>query len=363
MCCSHIIFLGSSRPEIMAEIQAISQCTKFLRFILVLDGNFTRISLVLHLHKLLSWLWSKCSGVLSLSDSSAKLHRLEAIRTEEAGFNKDEELEHSDNVEEKSEEEFELQPVSLKEKVTKKSKKPNQVEGKRKKKRKSEGDELNVTAKKSKKTEKNNKKDSKKTAKEGKKVGKKRLTSKSKDKVETQNVTDDTIEDETGSTAWTHSNVDIGQNSEKNISHKEQNGTALSKDIRVDPKKIFRIEDCGNEVEGGESDSLQQKRIDIQQAFANDDVVEEFVKEKSEIEDASKPKDIDLSLPGWGAWAGVGIKPSEKKKKVFTKKADPAPPRKDKGLSHVTINEEKSKLFSKNQVRIGFRLQNFNFQF
>lgn len=295
------------------------------------------------------------SGVYVLLDSSTKLHRLEAIRTEDAG-NKDEDSEHGENVEEDSEEEFELQPVSLKEKVTKKSKKTNEIEGKRKKKkRKSEGDELEVTAKKSKQTEKTNK-DSRKTAKEGKKVGMKRLTSKSKDKFETQNVTENTILDESGSGAWTNSTVDISQKSEKKISHTEQNGTALSKDIRVDPKKVFRIEDHGHEVEGDESESLQQKRIDIQQAFANDDVMEEFVKEKSDIEDAAKPKDVDLSLPGWGTWAGVGIKPSEKKKKVFTKKADPGPPRKDKNLSHVIINEEKSKLFSKNQVRNGVRL-------
>ena len=252
-------------------------------------------------------------------------------------------------MEDESEEEFELQPVNHKEKVhvTKKSKKLNEVEGKKKKKRKSEGDELEVTAKKSKKTGKNNRKDSKKTAKETKKVGKKRLTSKSKDKFETQKATEDTILDESENDVWTNSTVDISQKSEKKISHTEQNGTGLSTDIRVDPKKIFRIEDHGHEVEG---ESLQQKRIDIHQAFANDDVMEEFVKEKSEIEDASKPKDVDLSLPGWGSWAGVGIKPSEKKKKAFTKKADPAPPRKDRNLSHVIINEEKSKLFSKNQV-------------
>ena len=284
---------------------------------------------------------------MSLSDSSGKLHRLEAIRTEEAG-NKDEDSEHDDNVEDESEEEFELQPVNHKEKATKKSKKPNEVEGKKKKKRKSEGDESEVTSKKSKKTEKTHKKDSKKTAKEGKKVGKKRLTSKSKDKFETKHATEDTILDESGSDAWTNNSTeDSSPKNEKKTSHTEQNGTALSKDIRVDPKKIFRIEDHGHEVEG---ESLQQKRIDIQQAFANDDVMEEFVKEKSEIEDAAKPKDVDLSLPGWGSWAGVGVKPSEKKKKAFIKKADPAPPRKDRNLSHVIINEEKSKLFSKNQV-------------
>ena len=122
----------------------------------------------------------------------------------------------------------------------------------------------------------------------------------------------------------------------------------------MDPTKIFRIEDQGNVGKDIESDSLQQKRIDIQQAFANDDVVEEFIQEKKEIEETSTPKDVDLSLPGWGSWAGAGIKPSVKKKEKFIKKADPAPPRKDKNLAHVIINEEKSQLFSRNQVRLDF---------
>lgn len=291
-----------------------------------------------------------CLCCVFFSDASTKLHRLQAIQTEETGDN-DEDLEHSDNIEEESEEEFELQPVSLEEETTKKSKKQKEVERKKKKKRKCEGDEADVTVKKSKKSAKSNKTDSRKTAKERKNAGKKKLTSKSKDKVESLHVANDTAEEETEKTTGTNSSVDIGGNSENNISHKEHDGRAVSKDIRVDPKKIFRIEDRGDEVEGDESDSLQQKRVNIQQAFASDDVVEEFVKEKSEIEEASKPKDIDLSLPGWGAWAGAGIKQSEKKKKRFVKKADPAPPRKDKDLSHVIINEEKSKLFTKNQVR------------
>lgn len=253
-------------------------------------------------------------------------------------------------MEEESEDEFELQPVSLAEKTTKKSKKQvvDQGTSTKKKKRKSDVEEVEVIAKKTKKSEKSNKTDSKKTAKEGKKAGKKKLASKSKDKVESLHVTGDTIETENADSA----NMDISGSSDNKMNRKEHNEMEISKskDIRVDPKKIFRIEDHGNEVQDGESESIQQKRIDIQQAFANDDVVEEFVQEKSEIEDASKPKDLDLSLPGWGAWAGAGIKPSEKKKKQFTKKADPAPLRRDKDLSHVIINEEKSKLFTKNQV-------------
>lgn len=124
---------------------------------------------------------------------------------------------------------------------------------------------------------------------------------------------------------------------------------SAANDIRVDPKKIFRIEDHGNAGDEIEGDSLQQKRIDIQRAFANDDVVEEFVKNKRDAEIAHQPKDIEMTLPGWGSWAGAGIVPSEGKKK-FIKKAEPAPPRKDRDLAHVIINEEKSKLLAQNQV-------------
>lgn len=72
------------------------------------------------------------------------------------------------------------------------------------------------------------------------------------------------------------------------------------------------------------------------------------MKEKSEIEDVVKFKDVDLSFFGWGFWVGVGIKLLEKKKKVFIKKVDFVLLWKDRNLLYVIINEEKSKLFSKN---------------
>ena len=143
-----------------------------------------------------------------------------------------------------------------------------------------------------------------------------------------------------------------GENSESGANEKNRDvmRNTKSRDICVDPKKIFQIEDNEAKFDDAASNSLQQKRIDIQQAFANDDVAEEFVREKDETVEASKPKDVDLSLPGWGCWAGAGVKPSNKKKTAFIKKAVSAPPRKDRGLSHVIINEEKSKWLAKNQV-------------
>lgn len=55
----------------------------------------------------------------------------------------------------------------------------------------------------------------------------------------------------------------------------------------------------------------------IQEAFASDNVLDDFLKEKRAAEEASKPKAIDLVLPGWGEWGGVGLQPSKKKRKRY----------------------------------------------
>ena len=53
----------------------------------------------------------------------------------------------------------------------------------------------------------------------------------------------------------------------------------------------------------------------IAQAFADDDVIEEFQRDKEMDVDRNKPKDIDLTLPGWGDWGGAGIQVSKRKKR------------------------------------------------
>ncbi|KAF9426843.1 hypothetical protein BGZ76_002568 [Entomortierella beljakovae] len=90
--------------------------------------------------------------------------------------------------------------------------------------------------------------------------------------------------------------------------------------------------------------ALSQREL-VARAFANDNVVSEFEKEKMEIMEAEKPKDVDMTLPGWGSWAGKGAK---KKKNVVIKKAQPGDgvdisKRKDAKLSHVIINERRDK--------------------
>ena len=125
--------------------------------------------------------------------------------------------------------------------------------------------------------------------------------------------------------------------------------------VTLNPKNVFQIEDLGeendflNDTDDDNHNEIYAQRMTIQEAFANDDVIEEFVKEKADKTEASKPKDLDLSLPGWGDWGGPGIDETKRRKK-FTILAKPAAPRKDTKLAHVIINEERDKKFAKNQV-------------
>ncbi|KAJ3174429.1 hypothetical protein HDU88_000397 [Geranomyces variabilis] len=103
---------------------------------------------------------------------------------------------------------------------------------------------------------------------------------------------------------------------------------------------------------------LTQRDI-MAMAFANDDVAADFAAEKGAEADRDAPKEVDLTLPGWGSWGGIGIK---KKTNVVVKKARPGDgvekdARKDSKLKHVIINEKrmkKSVKYTTAQVPHGF---------
>lgn len=52
----------------------------------------------------------------------------------------------------------------------------------------------------------------------------------------------------------------------------------------------------------------------LAEAYKDDEVLGDFEKEKKIIENEEKPKDLDLTLHGWGSWTGPGMKDRKKDK-------------------------------------------------
>ncbi|KAI5755454.1 hypothetical protein M8J77_016967 [Diaphorina citri] len=102
--------------------------------------------------------------------------------------------------------------------------------------------------------------------------------------------------------------------------------------------------DDENDEDGSDNDveiDDNTQQMTIEEAFADDDVVQEFRQDKEEAAKDSKGGDIDLSLPGWGAWGGAGIskEASKRKRRRFMIKGAQLP-RKDETKPVVIINED-----------------------
>lgn len=131
----------------------------------------------------------------------------------------------------------------------------------------------------------------------------------------------------------------------------------------IDPSKFILMKDAmilnssvpvteeGNEEDEGDEEE-EQRRMTLAEAFADDDVIEQFKEEKKRIVNAATPKDIDLTLPGWGEWGGAGVKISNRKKKRFIIKAPPAPKRRDDNQGNLIINEDKNATMRRQQVSV-----------
>ncbi|XP_006861127.1 PREDICTED: U3 small nucleolar RNA-associated protein 14 homolog A-like [Chrysochloris asiatica] len=103
------------------------------------------------------------------------------------------------------------------------------------------------------------------------------------------------------------------------------------------------------ELEGEEERNQKQM---IKEAFAGDDVIRDFLKEKRESVEASKPKGVELTLPGWGEWGGGGLQPSAKNRRRFLMNAPEGPPREDKHLPNVIISEKRNIHAAAHQVHV-----------
>lgn len=85
----------------------------------------------------------------------------------------------------------------------------------------------------------------------------------------------------------------------------------------------------------------------VARAFAGEDVVGEFEREKNEVAEADDDKIIDNTLPGWGSWVGEGVSSREQKRhqgRFLTKvEGIKKKNRKDAKLDKVIINEKRVK--------------------
>ncbi|RDA88070.1 hypothetical protein CP532_5318 [Ophiocordyceps camponoti-leonardi (nom. inval.)] len=95
----------------------------------------------------------------------------------------------------------------------------------------------------------------------------------------------------------------------------------------------------------------------LARAFAGEDVVADFEREKAAVADEDDDKVVDCTLPGWGSWVGEGIGGRERGKhagRFLTKiKGVNKKDRKDARLERVIVNEKRVK---KNDIYLASQL-------
>lgn len=116
--------------------------------------------------------------------------------------------------------------------------------------------------------------------------------------------------------------------------------TIPSKDIKSSIKPILLNTELPELLTIQENDDDDDNWNEIPEAFEDDDAIEEFDQEKAKAIEKGKPKDIDLTLPGWGSWGGKDLDEPERKRKKFIIKFPQQPIRKDMNKGRVIINED-----------------------
>ncbi|KAG5325321.1 UT14B protein, partial [Pseudoatta argentina] len=147
----------------------------------------------------------------------------------------------------------------------------------------------------------------------------------------------------------------------KKIVNTVQEPAGTSNEMEIDPKKYVNIKpkhlktQLPDVATAGDDDSEQEEETHriMSEAFADDNVVEEFRKEKEEEMKKSQPQNIDLSLPGWGSWGGPNIKKSKaaRKKSRFILNVPKQMPRKPENQGDVIIFEYENEKLKKHLVK------------
>ncbi|KAJ2489462.1 hypothetical protein IWW37_003980 [Coemansia sp. RSA 2050] len=111
----------------------------------------------------------------------------------------------------------------------------------------------------------------------------------------------------------------------------------------------IRLEHTGGKRSAVNPNAFSQREL-VEQAFAEDNIVEaEFAAEKEAAMDDEAPKDLDVTLPGWGSWGGIGVKPSAKR--IIRKAPEGSgvlkQNRMDAKMGEVIINQKQAKSSNK----------------
>lgn len=121
-----------------------------------------------------------------------------------------------------------------------------------------------------------------------------------------------------------------------------RNGLQMS-----ETKESLDADDSEAEEENGRLPIVLRNQDLVRKAFAGDEVVADFEKDKAEIMRDEDEKIIDVTLPGWGNWTGEGVsKKVLKRNKGHLLEREggiPQERRKDAKLERVIINEKRVK--------------------
>ncbi|CAR25468.1 ZYRO0A00594p [Zygosaccharomyces rouxii] len=133
----------------------------------------------------------------------------------------------------------------------------------------------------------------------------------------------------------------------KNLYKIEKKGKRNSKAADADEDLLLDADDQHHmtfQTEDLTPNFMFKQQDVVAEAFAGDDVVTSFDDDKKRVAESEDDKEEDVTLPGWGQWAGAGSNP--KKKRKFVKKIKGTVEknkRKDKNLQNVIINEKLNK--------------------
>lgn len=136
--------------------------------------------------------------------------------------------------------------------------------------------------------------------------------------------------------------------------------TPSTSEANIDPSRFIEakpkylntaISDGVNEYDQLDDDEQVVPKVNIEEVFEEDDVVDSFRQEKEDEANKDNPQDIDLSLPGWGSWGGKGVKAPKRKRNRFIVKAPPKMPRRDENKGDIIIKEYKDPKLSAHKVK------------